>query len=189
MFGKMVGLALLRGLPGLGEVTNNLSSWLVWQMSFFIAFPWHRVCPRWVFGLFSAFLVSGFLTAARVSSSNRRCGSPQCWGVIENLPRFFWLILGLIFQFFWVCLVFILPSLPGWEDMKPREQNGHTRPFCASAAVPGSRGRFCPSSRRLKILLEIQGPDFPLRSPPCPRHVLALTRDRGFTKAESGVSF
>lgn len=179
MFAKMVGLALLRGLPDLGEVINNLSSWLVWQMSFFIAFPWHRVCPRWVFGLFSAFRVSGFLAGRWISGSNWRCGSPQCWGIIENLPRFFWLILGLIFKFFGVCLVFIFPSQPGWEDTKPRKQNGHTRPFCANAADPGSRGRFCPSSRRLKILLDsqalkillgTQGPDFPLRSPPCPWH-------------------
>lgn len=99
------------------------------------------------------------------------------------------LLLGLIFRFFGgVCLVFISPSQPGWEDMKPRVQNGHSRPFCATAAILGTRGHFCPSSRRLKILLEIQGPDFPLGNPPCPLSS-APTRDRGFTKAESGVSF
>lgn len=89
-------------------------------MSFFSAFSWHRVCPRWVFGLFSAFLVSGFLAAARISSSNRRCGSPQCWGVIENFPRFFWLILGLNFKFFWGLFgfYFSIPARLGGHEAK-----------------------------------------------------------------------
>lgn len=39
MFAKMVGLDLLRGLPGLREVINNFSSWLVWQMTFLHCFP------------------------------------------------------------------------------------------------------------------------------------------------------
>lgn len=159
---------MLRGFPGLGEVINNLSSCLVWQMTLLFAFPWHRVCPRWVFGLFSAFSWSGFLVPARLGGSNWHRGSPQRWGVVENLPRFFLAYFGFDFHwvFFWSVWFFIFPSQPGWEDTKPREQNGHTRPFCANAAVPATRGRFCPSSRSLKILLEIQGPpDFPLGNP------------------------
>lgn len=145
----MVGLALLRGLPGLGEVINNLSSWLVWQISFFIAFPWHRVCPRWVFGLFSAFCVSGFLAAGRISSSNWRCGSPQYWGVTENLPPFFSLIFGLIFILFYfvlVCLGFCFSSQVGRTRSQENKMAtlGHfvpTPPFqgagAGSAPAPG----------------------------------------------------
>lgn len=98
----------------------------------------------------------------------------------------YWKPSTLLFAYFWFDFYFILGFFfglfgflffqPGWEDTKPREQNGHTRPFCANAAVPGSRGRFCPSPRRLKILLDTQGPDFPLRSPPCPWHVSAPTQ-------------
>lgn len=177
----MVGLALLRGLPGLGEVINNLFSWLVWQRTLFIAFPWHRVCPRWVFGLFSAFHGAG---SSLPGGSTAPIGAVGPHNVGESLKTFhasfglFWVRFS---NFFLVRLVFIFPSPPGWEDTKPREQNGHTRPFCANAAVPGSQGWFCPSSRRLKILLETQGPGFPLGSPPRPWHV----SDCGFTKAES----
>lgn len=132
MFVKMVGPALLRGLPGLGEVKNNLSSWLVWQMSFFITFPWHKVCLKWVFGLFSAFRVSGFLAARRISHSNRRRGSPQCWGVIENLPRFFWLILGLILKVFFLGLFgfcFSIPARLGGHEAK-RTKWPHSAILC-----------------------------------------------------------
>lgn len=145
-------------------------------MSFFIAFPWHRVCPRWVFWFVFCFLCKRVPRCRRISSSNWRWGSPQCWGVTENLPPFFCLIFALIFNFFlfWSVWVFIFPARLGGHEAKGTKWP-HSAILCQRRRS-GSRGWFCPSSRRLKIPLETRGPDFPLRSPPCPWHALAPTQ-------------
>lgn len=171
----MVGLAFLRGSPGLWEVKSNLSSWLVWQMSFF-CFPVARGAFKMFFWALCCFFCERVPCCWPVES----CSCEWCcmwthapatlgnyWKPSPSL--FVFAYLGFGFGLFWVfffglfAFYFSTPATWQGEDMKSlpaslqaklRKQNGrrsailcqHSR--LAACRLHVGRGWFCPSPAR-----------------------------------------
>lgn len=133
----------------------------------FYCFPVAEGVSKMGFWSVFCFSWSGSLAAGRISSSNWRCGSPQCWGVVENLPRFFWLILGLIFNFFFfsVCLVFIfsIPARLGGHEAKGTKWP-HSAILCQRCRSRGS-GPVLPQLQEAENPLGDSGSWFPTEKP------------------------
>lgn len=112
-------------------------------------------------------------------------GSPQCWGVTENLPSFSWLIFGLIFNFFffsYIWVFFIFPARLGGDEAKGTKWP-HSAILCQRRRSR-EPGLVLPQLQEAENPLGDSGSWFPTAKPS-----LSLPRFGTDTKAESGVSF